>query len=150
MKRLITGGLVAALLATSVGIAEARDRDRGDRGRDRDRWEHSDRDRDYRDGRRGERRADYRRARARDFRAVRAFHRGSRWYWDRPAYRYTYVDNYSYYQLRRPPRGHRWIRANGDFLLVALTTGIILDALTYDRYDDGYYYYGDGRYYDRY
>lgn len=148
MKRLIISGIAAALLATSagVGVAEARDRDRDGR---RDRWEHSDRDRgDYRRGDR--RRGDWRDARHRDWRAYRAFARGSRWYWDRPAYRYAYVDNYSYYHLRRPPRGHRWIRANGDFLLVALTTGIILDVLSYDRYDDDYYYYGDGRYYDRY
>ncbi|HWU77322.1 MAG TPA: RcnB family protein [Rhodanobacter sp.] len=37
------------------------------------------------------------------------------------------VRNYGYYRLRPPPRGYRWIRADNDFLLVAITTGVILD-----------------------
>lgn len=32
--------------------------------------------------------------------------------------------------LRAPPRGYHWVRSdNGDFLLVAITTGIIADLL---------------------
>jgi len=32
--------------------------------------------------------------------------------------------------LREPPRGYRWVRSdNGDFLLVAITTGVIVDLL---------------------
>ena len=32
--------------------------------------------------------------------------------------------------LREPPRGYHWVRSdNGDFLLVAITTGVIMDIL---------------------
>jgi len=32
--------------------------------------------------------------------------------------------------LREPPRGYHWVRSdNGDFLLVAITTGVIVDLL---------------------
>jgi Ni/Co efflux regulator RcnB len=32
--------------------------------------------------------------------------------------------------LREPPRGYRWVRSdNGDFLLVAVTTGVIAEIL---------------------
>ena len=33
-------------------------------------------------------------------------------------------------RLRQPPRGYHWVRSdNGDFLLVAISTGIIADLL---------------------
>ena len=33
-------------------------------------------------------------------------------------------------RLREPPRGYRWVRSdNGDFLMVAITTGIITDLI---------------------
>ncbi|MFC5571025.1 RcnB family protein [Lysobacter yangpyeongensis] len=41
-----------------------------------------------------------------------------------------YVDDYAYYHLRQPPRGHRWVRDDeGRFILVAVATGIIADIL---------------------
>jgi Ni/Co efflux regulator RcnB len=50
--------------------------------------------------------------------------------WER-GHRYygpTYVvRDYGYYRLRQPPRGYHWVRANNDYLLVAIATGIILD-----------------------
>ncbi|MEP6897282.1 MAG: RcnB family protein [Rhodanobacter sp.] len=57
-----------------------------------------------------------------------------RGHWER-GHRYygpTYVvRNYGYYRLRPPPYGYRWVRADNDFLLVAVTTGIILDIATH-------------------
>ncbi|HEY0199126.1 MAG TPA: RcnB family protein [Rhodanobacter sp.] len=57
-----------------------------------------------------------------------------RGHWER-GHRYygpTYVvRNYGYYRLRPPPYGYRWVRADNDFLLVAITTGIILDIATH-------------------
>ena len=53
--------------------------------------------------------------------------RGGRYYGSgyAPTYR---VDDWGYYGLNAPPRGYYWRRSNaGDFLLVALTTGIIAD-----------------------
>jgi Ni/Co efflux regulator RcnB len=37
------------------------------------------------------------------------------------------VRDYGYYRLRPPPRGYHWVRANNDYLLVAIATGVILD-----------------------
>ena len=40
------------------------------------------------------------------------------------------VNDYHRYHLRQPPRGHRWIRDDrGNYLLVAIATGIIADLL---------------------
>ena len=41
-----------------------------------------------------------------------------------------YVEDYHRYELRQPPRGHRWVRTDdGRFILVAVATGIIADIL---------------------
>lgn len=40
------------------------------------------------------------------------------------------VTDYNRYHLRRPPRGYHWVRDdNGNFLMVAITTGIITSLL---------------------
>ncbi len=41
------------------------------------------------------------------------------------AYRNYYVQDYRYYGLRPPPPGHRWVYADGNFVLMALATGLI-------------------------
>ena len=78
----------------------------------------------YSDRRHGNQ-GDYRRY---GYRPVHPHYRHTRWL---PGHRYygpTYVvRNYGYYRLRPPPRGYRWVRADNDFLLVAISTGIILD-----------------------
>lgn len=60
--------------------------------------------------------------------SYRPVHHRSNW---RRGHRYqgpTYVvRDYGYYRLRQPPRGYHWVRANNDYLLVAVATGIILD-----------------------
>jgi len=40
-----------------------------------------------------------------------------------------YVDDYWNYRLYAPPRGYRWVRVDNDVILVAIATGIVLDAL---------------------
>jgi Ni/Co efflux regulator RcnB len=43
-----------------------------------------------------------------------------------------YVDDYRRYELREPPRGYRWVQPMDDrYLLVELTTGLIIEALGY-------------------
>ncbi|WP_243042350.1 RcnB family protein [Dyella sedimenti] len=38
------------------------------------------------------------------------------------------VDDWHNHHLRQPPRGYQWVRSDtGDFLLVAVTTGLIAD-----------------------
>ncbi|WP_256364108.1 RcnB family protein [Rhodanobacter sp. C05] len=40
------------------------------------------------------------------------------------------VSDWRHERLRPPPRGYHWVRSdNGDFLLVAISTGIIADLL---------------------
>ena len=59
----------------------------------------------------------------------RDYHRGERIevVYLEPRY---YVEDYDYYELRQPPRGHRWVRTeDGRFILVAVATGIIADIL---------------------
>jgi Ni/Co efflux regulator RcnB len=51
--------------------------------------------------------------------------RGHRY--DGPVY---VVRDYGHYRLRPPPRGYHWVRNNGDYLLVAVATGVILDIAT--------------------
>jgi Ni/Co efflux regulator RcnB len=150
MKKLVTGLLVLALLGGTASMADARDGRRGDRDRDRhedsDRnWRDNDGDRNWRrgdnDGRRWDRN-DGRRWDGRRNHRRWNWVRGHRfdWHYYRP--HYNYVDNWSYYHLRRPPRGYRWIRIDSDYLLVAIATGIILEILAHnDHYDD--YYYDD-------
>ncbi|HEY9131665.1 MAG TPA: RcnB family protein [Dyella sp.] len=40
------------------------------------------------------------------------------------------VEDWRSYRLREPPRGYHWVRSdNGDFLLVAVATGVITDLI---------------------
>lgn len=48
-----------------------------------------------------------------------------------PAYhqrRYV-VNDWRSHQLRAPPRGYHWVQSGGDYLLVAIATGVILQLL---------------------
>lgn len=56
------------------------------------------------------------------------FYRGGRL---PPAYRsHQYVvDDWRGHRLSAPPRGYHWVQAGGDYVLVAITTGIILSIL---------------------
>lgn len=58
----------------------------------------------------------------------RSYVRGAEWRPGRyvPAsYRSYYVQDPYYYGLRAPPPGHRWVYADGNFVLMALATGLI-------------------------
>ncbi|GAB3097417.1 RcnB family protein [Lysobacter terrae] len=116
MKRPTLKGLVLAasfaslLLTASVALAD------GDHHRHRHHHDHDDDDDDD-DG--------YREYRHHH----REYRRGERIevVYMEPRY---YVDDYEYYHLRQPPRGHRWVRdEDGRFILVAVATGIIADIL---------------------
>jgi Ni/Co efflux regulator RcnB len=121
----------ALLTAGSLALAE-----QGGHGHDRRGQGHGYADHRH-DGRHGDyRRHDHRRYDTRRYDDRRYGYRdGYRRYghhprWER-GHRYygpTYVvRDYGYYRLRPPPRGYHWVRANNDYLLVAIATGIILD-----------------------
>jgi len=39
------------------------------------------------------------------------------------------VDDWRGHRLSAPPRGYHWVQAGGDYVLVAITTGVILQLL---------------------
>lgn len=121
--------IVLALLATGSLALAAPGPGPGDHGRHGHDRGH---DRRHDDGRRNHRHhGDRYRGHYHDHRYA-----GPRYYpvrhhrWER-GHRYrgpTYVvRDYGHHRLRRPPRGYHWVRANNDYLLVAIATGIILD-----------------------
>ena len=155
MKRFVSAALAAATLAAPLALpaqAAAHERDSYYRDHDRD-W------RDSRDWRTDRYRRELRRAIRRESWNTRAFngysYRGQ-WYYGAPPVAY-YDDPYfdpgyrawrrgdrlpSYYRdryrdvdwrdcgLRAPPRGYRYVEDDrGNYLLVAIATGIILSVL---------------------
>ena len=133
--------LAFALLGTS-GLALAERHGHGDhdrRGQHHGQRDHRQHNRhverrhvDYR--RHDNRRYDHRRYDRHDRRhysyrpVYHPHHRHTRWVRGHRYHGPTYVvRDYGYYRLRPPPYGYHWVRADNDFLLVAITTGIILD-----------------------
>jgi Ni/Co efflux regulator RcnB len=74
---------------------------------------------------------DYR-AEARAERPDRGWRRG-----DRLPYEYRHrnyvVDDWRGHRLRPPPRGYEWVQDGGDYLLVAIATGVIAEILLNGR-----------------
>ena len=116
MKRLLTSVLALSLLAGTAASAQPygdrhddrRDNGRYDQGRDYDRHDNRVEHRD------------------------RGHHYGQRKHWARgerlPSSYYqnrAYYVDYRVYHLRAPPRGYRWVRVDNDYMLVALTSGLI-------------------------
>jgi Ni/Co efflux regulator RcnB len=118
-----------------IGPGERRELDR----------DHREINRDRRDLRYDRGRAESWRDRAewRDFRGMRrgywyapgyGYRPISRYGWRRGAYvpapyRSYYVQDWGYYGLRPPPPGYRWIYADGNFVLMAIASGLIADVL---------------------
>ncbi|MGC9954903.1 MAG: RcnB family protein [Rhizomicrobium sp.] len=43
------------------------------------------------------------------------------------------VSDWRGHHLRKPPRGHHWVRVNDRYVLVAITSGLILSAILNSR-----------------
>lgn len=138
--------LALGMAAPAAQAAGDRDDDRGrhgwhDRGRGHDRDHRRDDRREWRDDRRHYRngyREGYRDARrSNHYAPPRGYYGHPPHGWARGHdYRRGYrgpvyvVHDYGRYDLRRPPRGHHWIRDDrGNYLLVAIASGIIADWL---------------------
>ena len=146
---------VSPIAASAQTYDRDHDRDRYEDRRDhrdddrRDRYDR-DRDRDHREWRRYDRgrpeswrdRAEWRMYHgsrsgywfAPGYGYYRADPRWGRGYWRRGAYvpapyRRLYVQDWGYYGLRPPPPGYRWVYADGNFVLMALATGLIADVI---------------------
>jgi Ni/Co efflux regulator RcnB len=155
MKHLLYAALALATVAAPMA-ASAQDYDRHggyDHRDDRrdDRRDHRD---DYRGDRdRGGMRYDRERAETwRDRSEWRGFRGARNGYWYAPGYgyqrmdprwrgawrrggyvpgpyRHYYVQDWGYYGLRPPPPGYRWVYADGNFVLMALASGLIADVI---------------------
>jgi Ni/Co efflux regulator RcnB len=40
------------------------------------------------------------------------------------------IDDYDAYDLRRPPNGHCWIKADDRLLLTVIATGVVIDVIS--------------------
>jgi Ni/Co efflux regulator RcnB len=58
----------------------------------------------------------------------RAYYRGDRLPYGYRGPQYV-VEDWRGHGLRTPPRGYHWVQTGGDYVLVAITTGIILELL---------------------
>jgi Ni/Co efflux regulator RcnB len=104
---------------------EQRDDHRDDRGRQEQRRDYDRRDYDHRDyDHRSYRQWDYRTGVGPDQR----FHRGDRLPWEYRTHHYV-VEDWRYHNLTPPPYGYQWVQYGGDYLLVAIATGVIVNAL---------------------
>lgn len=106
----------ATLLASSLSFAG--DHERRDEYKNGKRHGHQRQDDqfDQREGRSNDRRPDYN-ARGPEYRQGGYI---SREYRGR-----NYEVDYREHHLRRPPEGHRWVQVGADYVLIAITTGII-------------------------
>ena len=130
--------VVSAIMAMSLttgGFAFAQGYgDRNDRGRNEQAQRGGQQDRRDNEARRPDRRENQGRALNNERRDERgagpnhAFHRGERL----PAeyrHRQYVVDDWRGHNLSAPPRGYHWVQTGGDYVLVAIATGIILQLL---------------------
>jgi Ni/Co efflux regulator RcnB len=126
-RRQLIGALIAAVGAGGTGIALAQpqrpdfDRDRGHGRGPRDRDDRHDH-RDHRD-----RHDEWRHDRRRDHRH-HAWRRGTRLPYEYRSRTYV-VDDWRARRLAPPPRGHRWVSVDADYLLVAIATGLIVQVI---------------------
>ena len=145
MKKQVSIWVACAVLLVSGGAfaqshGHGHGHDRGDSAHGQGDWEgHGDRDRDDRDDHRhGDRdHHDYGDEHGRGrFEGMHDRGRHEGWYkrGGRVPVIYRtdryYVTDWHRAHLRQPPRGYRWVRSdNGDFLMIAVATGIIADIL---------------------
>lgn len=137
-RKLLCASVVAALASLGVS-AHAQDRD----------WDHHDRNGGYNNG--------YDRYDHRDGRAMdqRGYDRDGRWaerrdhdarrmggperhHWRRgerlpDEYRHGGYVDWRSHRLHAPPRGYQWVEVDGDYVLVALASGIVADLIINSR-----------------
>jgi Ni/Co efflux regulator RcnB len=110
--------LVAAMCLSQGGVWAQYDRG-NDNGRRNDRNQGNNRNGDKHDRRDGG---------GRGAGPDHAFYRGERLPADYRSRHYV-VEDWRGHGLHSPPRGYHWVQTGGDYVLVAITTGIILELL---------------------
>jgi Ni/Co efflux regulator RcnB len=117
MKRLLTAALALSLVTGTAAMAHP---GHGDDQKGYDNRGHDERG----PGNRGQERSREVHQRNAERKAEHRWARGERlppsYYQSR-----TYYVDYRTFHLRRPPYGYQWVRVDDDYVLVALTTGLI-------------------------
>ncbi len=130
--------VVSAIMAMSLttgGFAVAQGNgDRNDRGRNEQAQRGGEQDRRDNEARQPNRPGNQGRANNNERRDERgagpnhAFHRGDRLPVEYRHRNYV-VDDWRGHNLSAPPRGYHWVQTGGDYVLVAIATGVILQLL---------------------
>src|SRR5512140_2712551 len=154
-SRIIVCALAASLGLSSLSFAQGWDRDRGDNNRqgyqqrEPDRRDGDPRGHQQRDNDRGQR--NYDRRDHRDGMGNRGYDSGDyrtdygneHYYygargpeWRRGGYiphqyrsRQYVVEDWRGHHLNQPPRGYQWVQVGGDYVMVAIATGIIVQLM---------------------
>lgn len=128
MKRAIAAALALSLLGGTAAMAQPAHYQRDYQGQYHQGYQ-NDRYDNRRDNRYGDRRDDRRGYGQQRHRSAHAWRRGERLpsHYRSSSY---YVNDYGRYGLRAPPRGHRWVRADNDYVLAAIATGLIVQVLS--------------------
>ena len=133
----LTSTLVLAVLCLAQGSAFAQPGNgngngkgcgNGDRGCVQERGRNDARDNNRRQPQGPSRNADNRDGGERGAGPGHSYYRGDRLPNDYRARQYV-VDDWRGHGLRSPPRGYHWVQTGGDYVLVAITTGVILELL---------------------
>ncbi len=120
-KKIIAAVTAIFLASSGLALAQGKGNDRGhdEKGQRGERQDHRN------DGGRGNNEA------RRDERGAgpnHDYYRGGRM----PAeyrHRQYVVDDWRGHNLRAPPRGYHWVQSGGDYVLIAIASGIIADVL---------------------
>ena len=138
-QKIIAAITAASLAFGSVGaLAQPRGEQRNQRGSDDRPQRHDERNAhrgdprgqpsaDHRGGNRGNNRPDFRHE-GRGAGPDHSFHRGGRLPPQYRARQYV-VNDWRGHHLNPPPRGYQWVQAGGDYVMVAIATGIIASIL---------------------
>jgi Ni/Co efflux regulator RcnB len=126
---------MSALLVAVLGLSQApamADPGKGNNGRNgKGHSSRCDNDRQdcgrYQDHGRGEQGA-HRSDNERGAGPAHAYYRGDRLPYSDRGRQYV-VDDWRGHGLRTPPRGYHWVQTGGDYVLVAIATGVILELL---------------------
>ncbi len=134
MNRKAVVSAIVAMSLTTGGFAVGQGNEgRNDRGRNEQAQRDGRQDRNN-EGRQWDRRDERGRSNnnaRRDQRGAgpnHAFYRGDRLPQEYRHRQYV-VDDWRGHQLSAPPRGYHWVQTGGDYVLVAIATGIILQLL---------------------
>ena len=126
--------IVSALLAMSIATSGLAFGQNNDSSRDESLWRRNHQDRrdnadfrrDHQDNRRNWDRNDNRDERGAG--PTHDFRRGDRLPVEYRSRQYV-VDDWRGHRLSAPPRGYHWVQTGGDYVLVAIASGVILQLL---------------------